>query len=79
VLLMEKGYHKAAQERLNEVNALRPGMPWVQNAISTTQKEIMAGNDKTPNPLVPLMIGGGVVAAAAIGGFIAMSRRKKPA
>jgi S1-C subfamily serine protease len=79
VLLMEKGYHKAAQERLNEVNALRPGMPWVQNAISTTQKEIMAGNDKTPNPMIPLVIGGGVVAIVAIGGFVAMSRRKKPA
>lgn len=78
VLLMEQGYHKAAQERLNEVNALRPGMPWVQNAISTTQKEIMAGNDKTPNPMVPIVIGGVVVVLVAAGGFV-MSRRKKPA
>ncbi len=78
VLLMEQGYHKAAQERLNEVNALRPGMPWVQNAISTTQKEIMAGNDKTPNPMVPMIIGGVVVVLVAAGGFV-MSRRKKPA
>lgn len=78
VLLMEQGYYRAAQERLNEVNALRPGMPWVQNAISTTQKEIMAGNDKTPNPMVPMMIGGVVVVLVAAGGFM-MSRRKKPA
>lgn len=77
VLLMEQGYFKAAQERLNEVNALRPGMPWVQNAISTAQKEIMAGNDKTPNPMMPMLIGGGVLVVVVVGGFFAMSRRKK--
>lgn len=76
VLLMEQGYHKAAQERLNEVNALRPGMPWVQNAISTTQKEIMAGNDKTPNPMIPMAIGGGLLVVVLIGGFVVMSRKK---
>lgn len=78
VLLMEKGYYKAAQEKLNEVNALRPGMPWVQNAISTSTKEVMAGNDKTPSAMMPMAIGGGAVLLLAIGGIVAMSKRKKP-
>lgn len=77
VLLMEKGYFKAAQERLNEVNAIRPGMPWVQNAISTCQKEVMAGKDKTPNPIIPIAAGGGaVVVLGAVA--LALSRKKKP-
>lgn len=79
VLLMEQGYYKAAQEKLNEVNALRPGMPWVQTAISTSQKEIMAGNDKTPNPIIPIAIGGGVVLLAALGGVAALAMKKKKA
>lgn len=77
VLLMGQGFYKAAQERLNEVNAIRPGMPWVQNAISTCQKEIMAGKDKTPNPIIPMAAGGGaVVVLGAIA--MALSRKKKP-
>ncbi len=79
VLLMEQGYFKAAQEKLNEVNALRPGMPWVQNAISTATKEVMAGNDKTPSPIMPIAIGGGVVLILVVGGLAAMSKRKKTA
>ncbi len=79
VLMMEQGYYKAAQEKLNEVNALRPGMPWVQNAIATSQKEIMAGNDKTPNPIIPLAIGGGVVLLAVLGGVAALALKKKKA
>lgn len=79
VLLMEQGYYKAAQEKLNEVDTLRPGMPWVQNAKSTAQKEIMAGNDKTPNTIIPLAIGGGVVLLAIIGGVIVVSSKKKKA
>lgn len=78
VLLMEQGHYKAAQEKLNEVNALRPGMPWVQNAISTATKEVMAGNDKTPSAIMPIAIGGGVVLILVVGGLIAMSKRKKP-
>lgn len=77
VLLMEQGYYKAAQEKLNEVNALRPGMPWVQNAISTASKEIMAGKDKTPSMIMPMAIGGGVVLVAIIGAIAVMSKRKK--
>lgn len=77
VLLMEQKYYKAAQEKLNEVNALRPGMPWVQNAISTVTKEMMAGNDKTPSMVMPLAIGGGVALVIIIGAVAMMSKRKK--
>lgn len=79
VLLMEQGYYKAAQERLNEVNALRPGMPWVQNAISTAQREIMAGNDKTPSPMIPMAIGGGVALLAVLGGIALVATKRKKA
>lgn len=77
VLLMEQGYYKAAQEKLNEVNALRPGMPWVQNAISTATKEIMAGKDKSPSAIMPIAIGGGVVVLLLVIGVVAMSKKKK--
>lgn len=77
VLLMEQGYFKAAQEKLNEVNALRPGMPWVQNAIATATKEIMAGKDKTPSMMMPLAIGGGVVLVVIIAAVAMMSKKKK--
>lgn len=50
--LMDRGHYRAASARLEQLNAIAPGTPYVQEKMATAQRSIAEGKDRGSGPLV---------------------------
>lgn len=66
-------HYRAAMKLLQQVNALAPGSPYVEQYISEAQNGISAGKDKTWQEWVPKAVGAVVLLLAIIGVVVAVS------
>jgi S1-C subfamily serine protease len=79
---VDLGYYKRALPLLQQVNALQPGSPYVQEQLAGAQQAILNHQDRTPTsgsplPLVGAAVGGLVVIGLVSGALIWRRRRKQ--
>lgn len=67
--------YKKALKALQEINAIAPGHPYVQEQVSACQKAIAEGKDKTWQGVVLYAVLSGVAVLGFGGGVIALRRR----
>lgn len=74
--LMEVHYYALAKEKLNQIETLKPGQPWVQERKMEVEKAISEGKDESPKfPIVPAVIGGVVVLLVIVGLAFVLGRK----
>ena len=74
---MDANQFKEAMKKLDEVEALRPGLPAVAAARTRASAAIRGGKDASPSFALPLAIGASLFAVfAALGGAFLAGRRK---
>jgi S1-C subfamily serine protease len=79
VLLRSEDRHSEAVKRLQQMEALKPGMPAVQAKLQQSQKAILEGVDKSGSPmLLILAIAGGVVVLLLVLVFAMKAKGGKP-
>lgn len=73
----ERQHFKAALEKLEQVEALRPDVPAVSELRRRAQAAILEGRDRTPHPYRWAFIGGGILAGVALIGVSVVAIRNR--
>ncbi len=73
---MDRHYYRSALKQLTEINAIAPGLPYIQAYLSEAQKGIADGKDESWKASIPWVVGLALLAAGGVG-LVMMRRRQR--